>query len=146
MLFFNSYTNCSWKNRGKISVCINFFLFLLGYKSRCRTDVNPGKPIRVKGNTGSLVSPGYPNSYPITSCTWRIVVPNGHIVEMNIKDFEMNCAGGSELQVGKDHFCGSKKPSDLLTSEVDMEIKMISKLAQNNRGFYATFSMTKKGS
>ena len=65
---------------------------------------------------------------------------------MNIKDFEMNCAGGNELQVGKDHFCGSKKPSGLLTSEVDLEIKMISKLAQNKRGFHATFSMTKKGS
>lgn len=65
---------------------------------------------------------------------------------MDVKDFQMNCAGGSELQVGKDHFCGSKKPSGLLTFEADLEIKMISKLAQNNRGFYATFSMTKKGS
>jgi len=99
----------------------------------------------VKGNAGSLVSPGYPNSYPIITCTWSIVVPNGYIAEMNIKDFEMNCAGGSELQVGKDHFCGSKKPSGLLTSESDLEIKMISKVAQNNRGFHATFSMTKKG-
>jgi len=115
-----------------------------GYTSRCQTDVSPGKPIKVKGNAGSLVSPGYPNSYPIITCTWSIVVPNGYIAEMNIKDFEMNCAGGSELQVGKDHFCGSKKPSGLLTSESDLEIKMISKVAQNNRGFHATFSMTKK--
>ena len=74
-----------------------------------------------------------------------MVVPNGYIVEVNIKDFEMNCAGGSELQVGKDHFCGSKKPSGLLTSESDLQIKMISKLAQSNRGFRATFSLTKRG-
>ncbi|XP_078352602.1 dorsal-ventral patterning tolloid-like protein 1 [Oculina patagonica] len=114
------------------------------YTSRCRTDISPEEPIKVQGNTGSLVSPGYPNSYPIITCTWNIVVPDGYIVEMDVKDFEMDCAGNSELQVGKDRYCGSKKPSGLLTSESDLKIKMISKVAQNNRGFRATFSMTKK--
>lgn len=72
-------------------------------------------------------------------------MPDGYIVEVDVKDFEMDCARDSGLRVEKDHFCGSKKPSGLLTSESDFKIKMISKVAQNNRGFRATFSMTKKG-
>lgn len=102
--------------------------------------------MKVQGSTGSLVSPGYPNSYPIITCTWNIIVPHGHIAELNVKDFEMDCAGDSGLQIDKEHYCGSKKPSGLLTSESDMKLKMTIKVAQNNRGFRATFSMTKKGS
>ena len=62
-----------------------------------------------------------------------------------MKDFEMSCAGNSKLQVGKEDFCGSKKPSGLLTSESDLRIKMIVKEAQDNRGFRATFVTRKKG-
>lgn len=117
-----------------------------GYTSRCRTDTKPQKPIEVRGYTGSLVSPGYPYSYPIITCTWKIVVPDGYIVEVKIDDFDMACSGGSKLQVGKDTFCGSNKPSGLLTSESDLMIQMIITEAQDNRGFRATFTMTERGS
>ena len=116
-----------------------------GYISRCRTDTKPQKPFEVRGYTGSLVSPGYPYSYPIITCTWKIVVPDGYIVEVKIDDFDMACSGGSKLQVGKDTFCGSNKPSGLLTSESDLMIQMIITEAQDNRGFRATFTMTERG-
>lgn len=111
----------------------------------CRTDSYLDKAIELEGNTGSLVSPGYPYSYPIITCTWKIKVPDGHIVEVIIADFEMDCAKGSKLLVGEDTFCGSGKPSGLLTSESDIKIQMIAKVARNNRGFRATFSMEKRG-
>lgn len=94
---------CLWNvfeiNRSKISFvfCIKIYLFFLGYKSCCCIDVSFGKLIKVKGNMGLLVSFGYFNFYLVIICIWSIVVLNGYIVEMNIKDFEMNCVGGSEF-------------------------------------------------
>ena len=99
----------------------------------------------MQGHTGSLVSPGYPHSYPIITCTWNIKVPDGYIVEVDIEDFEMDCAGGSKLLVGEHAYCGSEKPSGLLTSESDLKIQMVAKKAQDNRGFRATFTMTERG-
>lgn len=66
-------------------------------------------------------------------------------MEVNIKDFQMDCAGGSKLVVGEDSFCGSDKPSGLLTSESDLKIQMIANEARDDRGFHATFSMTERG-
>ena len=73
------------------------------------------------------------------------MVPHGYIVEIKIEDFEMDCSGGSKLQVGNDAFCGSTKPSGLLASESDLKIQMIATEARDNRGFRATFTMTEKG-
>lgn len=73
------------------------------------------------------------------------MVPDGYIVEVKIDDFDMACSEGSKLQVGKDTFCGSNKPSGLLTSESDLMIQMIITEAQDNRGFRATFTMTERG-
>lgn len=112
--------------------------------SRCRTDLNAENHITMKGSTGSLVSPGYPNSYPIITCTWSLVVPDGHILEMNVKDFEISCFGNSKLQIGKEDFCGSNKPQGLLTSDSDLRVKMVVTKAQNNRGFRAEFVTKKK--
>lgn len=122
-----------------------FSLFLSGHTSRCRTDSNKENFITLKGSRGSLVSPGYPNSYPIITCTWRLVVPDGHILEMDVQDFEMSCDGKSKLQVGQEVFCGSKKPQGLLTSDSDLTVRMIVTESQNNRGFRAEFVTKEKG-
>ena len=118
---------------------------LLGfYVSRCRTDLDPKIPTTVQGHTGSLVSPGYPYSYPIITCTWNIVVPDGYMMVMNLVDFEISCEGGSKLLLGEDSFCGSNKPSRLLTFRSDLKVQMVAKKAKDNRGFRATFLMTKR--
>lgn len=116
-----------------------------GHTSRCRTDSNKENFITLKGSRGSLVSPGYPNSYPIITCTWRLVVPDDHILEMDVQDFEMSCDGKSKLQVGQEVFCGSKKPQGLLTSDSDLTVRMIVTESQNNRGFRAEFVTKEKG-
>ena len=142
ILFFSKNVSLVVSGPIHLYLCV---IISSGYTSRCRTDTKPQKPIEVGGYTGSLVSPGYPYSYPIITCTWKIVVPDGYIVEVKIDDFDMACLGGSKLQVGKDTFCGSNKPSGLLTSESDLMIQMIITEAQDNRGFRATFTMTERG-
>ena len=123
---------------------LSLFLSLGLYTSRCRTDISPSQPITLQGHTGSLVSPGYPLCYPIITCTWEIVVPDGYLMVMNLADFEISCAGGSKLLVGEEAFCNSNKPSRPFTFKSDLKIQMVSKEAQNNRGFRATFSMTER--
>jgi len=148
VFFTSNYSSSEAEKSDKPNTGIGFYATYSvapqGYTSRCRTDVNQEKPIKVKGHTGSLLSPGYPYSYPIITCTWNIVVPDGHIVEVKIEDFQMDCTGGSKLVVGEDSFCGSNKPSGLLTSESNLKIQMVAKEAQDNRGFRATFSMTER--
>ena len=101
--------------------------------------------VTLESHTGSIVSPGYPHSYPIISCTWNIKVPNSYILEVNVEDFELDCSGGNKLIVGQDSFCGSNKPSGMLSSEKDLKIQMITREANDNRGFRATFSMKEQG-
>ncbi|XP_068690309.1 tolloid-like protein 2 isoform X1 [Montipora capricornis] len=113
------------------------------HTSRCRTDLMDNS-ISIQSHTGSIVSPGYPHSYPIITCTWNIKVPDGYILEVTIKDFEMDCTGGSKLIVGEDSFCGSDKPYGVLSSEMDMKIQMIATKAKDNSGFLATFSMAEQ--
>lgn len=101
--------------------------------------------ITLESHTGSIVSPGYPHSYPIISCTWNIKVPDGYILKVKVEDFELDCIGGNKLVVGQDSFCGSSKPSGVLSLERDLKIQMITREAKDNRGFRATFSMKEQG-
>ena len=91
------------------------------------------------------MSPGYPLCYPIITCTLEIVVPVGYIMVINLADFEISCAEDSKLLVGEEAFCGLNKPFSPVTFKSDLKIQMVSKEAQTNRGFRATFSMTERG-
>ena len=39
---------------------------------------------------GYIYSPNYPSNYPVnTQCVWTIVVQQGHSVQVNVTDFDM---------------------------------------------------------
>ena len=66
-------------------------------------------------------------------------------MEVDFRDFELDCAGGSSLKVGEQNeFCGSKKPDNVLTSTSDLKFNMVIKKAGNYRGFRATFSLRER--
>ncbi|XP_074610724.1 tolloid-like protein 2 [Acropora palmata] len=151
VFFTSNYTNNNDVRSGKqtktsnnIGFYATYELTPQAYTSRCRTDSNMDNLLTLESHTGSIVSPGYPHSYPIISCTWNIKVPNSYILEVNVEDFELDCSGGNKLIVGQNSFCGSNKPSAMLSSEKDLKIQMITREAKDNRGFRATFSMKER--
>ena len=49
------------------------------------------------GSSGTLRTPGYPNSYPHNlHCDWIIEVPAGKKIILNITDFQVEMAGSCD--------------------------------------------------
>nr|XP_033781487.1 procollagen C-endopeptidase enhancer 1 [Geotrypetes seraphini] len=103
-------------------------------------------------DSGYVASEGFPNFYPHNKkCTWTITVPEGQIVMLSFRVFDMEpdsaCRydfldvynGHSVAMQRLGHFCGTFRPGALLSTSNKMMLEMNSDEATNGRGFLAWY-------
>lgn len=83
-----------------ISFLVFFCLLISAAMGPCKTQ-GVDNIIPLTGETGRLFSPLYPQTYPTNmTCTWKITVPEGHLVKLKITSFHLGTiCHGSTLQM-----------------------------------------------
>lgn len=108
------------------------------------------------GDTGFVGSEGFPSFYkPNSKCTWRITVPEGNVVMLSFRIFDLEADsqcrydyldvynGNSNLVQKLGRFCGTFRPGALISTTNTMMLEMVSDGETQGRGFVAYFSGTK---
>ncbi|KAM7374084.1 hypothetical protein PAMP_006761 [Pampus punctatissimus] len=140
----------------------SFSLFLclsLGWTNAQQT--NYTRPVFYCGgdlvaDTGFVGSEDFPNFYkPNSKCTWRITVPEGNVVTLTFRIFDLEADsqcrydyldvynGQSNLVQKLGRFCGTFRPGSLISTSNTMMLEMVSDAETQGRGFVAYFSGTK---
>ncbi|XP_078713033.1 membrane frizzled-related protein [Lampetra fluviatilis] len=100
---------------------------------------------------GTITSPLYPEPYPpLQVCVWRIVVPEGLVVELHVEEFHLEphplClydhldvldSPPARTLIGR--FCGSHVPPHLISSGNELLVSFVSDEATTAPGFRATY-------
>ncbi|XP_070710962.1 procollagen C-endopeptidase enhancer 2-like [Pempheris klunzingeri] len=107
-------------------------------------------------DSGIVASEGFPSHYkPNSKCTWYITVPEGHVVMLSFRLFDMEADptcrydyldvynGHSRLVQKLGRFCGTFRPGALISTSNTMMLEMMSDDATGGRGFLAYFSAGK---
>nr|XP_043899047.1 procollagen C-endopeptidase enhancer a [Solea senegalensis] len=107
-------------------------------------------------DSGFVGSEGFPSSYkPNSKCTWRITVPEGNVVMLTFRIFDLEADalcrydyldvynGHSNLVQKLGRFCGTFRPGALISTTNTMMLEMVSDGETQARGFVAYFSGTK---
>uniref|UniRef100_A0A8C9YGJ7 Procollagen C-endopeptidase enhancer b n=1 Tax=Sander lucioperca TaxID=283035 RepID=A0A8C9YGJ7_SANLU len=107
-------------------------------------------------DTGIVASEGFPSHYkPNSKCTWYITVPEGHVVMLSFRLFDMEADptcrydyldvynGHTRLVQKLGRFCGTFRPGALISTSNTMMLDMVSDDATGGRGFLASFSAGK---
>ncbi|XP_032355122.1 procollagen C-endopeptidase enhancer b [Etheostoma spectabile] len=107
-------------------------------------------------DTGIVASEGFPSHYkPNSKCTWYITVPEGHVVMLAFRLFDMEADptcrydyldvynGHTRLVQKLGRFCGTFRPGALISTSNTMMLDMVSDDATGGRGFLASFSAGK---
>uniref|UniRef100_A0A3B3ZGF8 Uncharacterized protein n=1 Tax=Periophthalmus magnuspinnatus TaxID=409849 RepID=A0A3B3ZGF8_9GOBI len=107
-------------------------------------------------DSGIVASEGFPSQYkPNSKCTWYITVPEGHVVMLSFRLFDMEADptcrydyldvynGHSRLVQKLGRFCGTFRPGALISTSNTMMLEMVSDDATSGRGFLAFFSAGK---
>ncbi|XP_008319445.1 procollagen C-endopeptidase enhancer b [Cynoglossus semilaevis] len=107
-------------------------------------------------DSGIVASEGFPGHYkPNTKCTWYITVPEGHVVMLSFRLFDMEADptcrydyldiynGHTRLVQKLGRFCGTFRPGALITTSNTMMLDMVSDEATGGRGFLAYFTAGK---
>ncbi|KAM9836398.1 procollagen C-endopeptidase enhancer b [Aulostomus maculatus] len=107
-------------------------------------------------DSGIVASEGFPSPYkPNSKCTWYITVPEGHVVMLSFRLFDMEADptcrydyldvynGHTRLVQKLGRFCGTFRPGALITTSNTMMLEMVSDEATGGRGFLASFSAGK---
>ncbi|KAF1380644.1 hypothetical protein PFLUV_G00166020 [Perca fluviatilis] len=107
-------------------------------------------------DTGIVASEGFPSYYkPNSKCTWYITVPEGHVVMLSFRLFDMEADptcrydyldvynGHTRLVQKLGRFCGTFRPGALISTSNTMMLDMVSDDATGGRGFLASFSAGK---
>ncbi|XP_041821186.1 procollagen C-endopeptidase enhancer b [Chelmon rostratus] len=107
-------------------------------------------------DSGIVASEGFPSHYkPNSKCTWYITVPEGHVVMLAFRLFDMEADptcrydyldvynGHSRLVQKLGRFCGTFRPGALISTSNTMMLEMVSDDATGGRGFLASFSAGK---
>ncbi|XP_035530820.1 procollagen C-endopeptidase enhancer b [Morone saxatilis] len=103
-----------------------------------------------------VASEGFPSHYkPNSKCIWYITVPEGHVVMLSFRLFDMEADptcrydyldvynGHSRLVQKLGRFCGTFRPGALISTSNTMMLEMVSDDATGGRGFLASFSAGK---
>uniref|UniRef100_A0A3Q3X3Q9 Uncharacterized protein n=1 Tax=Mola mola TaxID=94237 RepID=A0A3Q3X3Q9_MOLML len=103
-----------------------------------------------------VASEGFPSPYkPNSKCTWYITVPEGHVVMLSFRLFDIEADptcrydyldvynGHSRLVQKLGRFCGTFRPGALISTSNTMMLEMVSDDATGGRGFLAYFSAGK---
>ncbi|KAG7465348.1 hypothetical protein MATL_G00175510 [Megalops atlanticus] len=104
-------------------------------------------------DSGFLGSEGFPSHYkPNRKCTWYITVPEGHVVMLSFRIFDLEADprcrydyvdvyNGHSYTVQKlGRFCGTFRPGALISTSNTMMLEMVSDSGTGGRGFLAYFS------
>lgn len=107
-------------------------------------------------DSGFIGSEAFPNFYrPNSNCTWRITVPEGNVVTLTFRIFDLEADsqcrydyldvynGHSHLVQKLGRFCGTFRPGNLISTTNTMMLEMVADEATQGRGFVAYFSGTK---
>uniref|UniRef100_A0A3P8SDW1 Procollagen C-endopeptidase enhancer b n=1 Tax=Amphiprion percula TaxID=161767 RepID=A0A3P8SDW1_AMPPE len=107
-------------------------------------------------DSGIVASEGFPSFYkPNSKCTWYITVPEGHVVMLSFRLFDMEADptcrydyldvynGHSRLVQKLGRFCGTFRPGALISTSNTMMLEMVSDDATGGRGFLASFNAGK---
>nr|XP_014424835.1 procollagen C-endopeptidase enhancer 1 [Pelodiscus sinensis] len=105
------------------------------------------------GDSGFIASEGFPNHYPPgKTCTWTITVPEGQVVMLSFRVFDLEPDPGCRydyLDVYNGHsasaqrlgrFCGTFRPGALLSTGNRMMLQMVTDEGTGGRGFLVWFS------
>nr|AAB94049.1 procollagen C-proteinase enhancer protein [Takifugu rubripes] len=106
--------------------------------------------------SGFVGSEGFPNSYkPNSKCTWRITVPEGNVVKLSFRIFNLEADsqcrydyldvynGLSNLVQKLGRFCGTFRPGTLISTTNTMMLEMVTDEETHSQGFLAYFSAVK---
>ncbi|XP_029703718.1 procollagen C-endopeptidase enhancer 2 [Takifugu rubripes] len=138
------------------------FLFLslsLGW-TRAQQSTNSRPVFHCGGDlvkeSGFVGSEGFPNSYkPNSKCTWRITVPEGNVVKLSFRIFNLEADsqcrydyldvynGLSNLVQKLGRFCGTFRPGTLISTTNTMMLEMVTDEETHSQGFLAYFSAVK---
>ncbi|XP_051573306.1 procollagen C-endopeptidase enhancer 2-like [Myxocyprinus asiaticus] len=104
-------------------------------------------------DSGFVASEGFPSHYkPNSKCTWYITVPEGHVVMLQFRMFDLEADpicrydyvdvyNGHSYTVQKlGRFCGTFRPGALISTSNTMMVEMVSDGSTGGRGFLAYFS------
>ncbi|XP_068456845.1 procollagen C-endopeptidase enhancer a [Clinocottus analis] len=107
-------------------------------------------------DSGFVGSEGFPSFYkPNSRCTWRITVPEGNVVMLSFRIFDLEADsqcrydyldvynGNSNLVQKLGRFCGTFRPGALISTTNTMMLEMASDAETQGRGFVAYFSGAK---
>ncbi|XP_031713126.1 procollagen C-endopeptidase enhancer a [Anarrhichthys ocellatus] len=147
-----THVDCIW----------GLFLFLslsLGWTKAQET--NYTRPVFYCGgdlviDSGFVGSEGFPSFYkPNSKCTWRITVPEGNVVMLSFRIFDLEADsqcrydyldvynGNSNLVQKLGRFCGTFRPGTLISTTNTMMLEMGADAETQGRGFVAYFSGAK---
>lgn len=107
-------------------------------------------------DSGFVGSEGFPTFYkPNSKCTWRITVPEGNVVVLTFRIFDLEAHsqcrydyldvynGHSNLVQKLGRFCGTFRPGALISTTNTMMLEMVSDAETQGRGFVAYFNGAK---
>uniref|UniRef100_UPI0037E9C1BC procollagen C-endopeptidase enhancer b n=1 Tax=Semicossyphus pulcher TaxID=241346 RepID=UPI0037E9C1BC len=141
------------------TVCL-LVILSLGW-TEAQNETNFTRPVFLCGghlvtDSDIVASEGFPSAYkPNSKCTWYITVPEGHVVMLSFRLFDMEpdptCRydyldvynGHSRLVQKLGRFCGTFRPGALISTSNTMMLEMVSDEATGGRGFLAAFSAGK---
>ncbi|XP_034020415.1 procollagen C-endopeptidase enhancer b isoform X2 [Thalassophryne amazonica] len=144
---------CMW------SLC-TIVIVALGW-TKAQSQTNFTRPVFHCGghlvtDSGIVASEGFPGHYkPNSKCTWYITVPEGHVVMLSFRLFDLEADstcrydyldiynGHSRLVQKLGRFCGTFRPGALISTSNTMMLEMVSDEATGGRGFLAYFNAGK---
>ncbi|XP_068600196.1 procollagen C-endopeptidase enhancer a [Brachionichthys hirsutus] len=107
-------------------------------------------------DSGFVGSEGFPSFYkPNSKCTWRITVPEGNVVTLSFRIFDLEADsqcrydyldvynGHSNLVQKLGRFCGTFRPGSLISTTNTMMLEMAADAETQGRGFVAYFNGAK---
>ncbi|KAK0142000.1 Bone morphogenetic protein 1 [Merluccius polli] len=158
--FFSDKDECSQENGGCQQECVNTVgsyscscsagFVLQDNKHDCK---EAGCDRVVTGVTGVFSSPNWPDTYPSKkACTWTLATVPGHRIKIAFNELDME----AQLECVYDHlqvhdgedgrapslgrFCGTKKPSPVVSSSNHMFLRFHSDNSVQKRGFEVSHS------
>ncbi|XP_039470178.1 bone morphogenetic protein 1-like isoform X2 [Oreochromis aureus] len=157
--FFSDIDECSKGNGGCQHECVNTFG---SYSCQCRRGFmlhdnrhdckEAGCDHVINSVSGTIASPNWPDKYPSKkACTWSLSTTPGHRIKLIFNEVDMEahleCAYDHlEIYDGRDNraaslgrFCGTKKPSPVISSTNKMFLRFFSDNSVQKRGFEASY-------
>ncbi|XP_076829158.1 procollagen C-endopeptidase enhancer b [Brachyhypopomus gauderio] len=138
---------------GAVSLLFLGFRWVLG-----QSQTNFTRPVFLCGGhlvteSGFVASESFPTHYkPNSKCTWYITVPEGHVVMLQFRIFDLEADptcrydyvdvynGHSYTMQKLGRFCGTFRPGALISTSNTMMLEMVSDSSKGGRGFLAFFS------